>query len=362
MKQYFYLSLFAAFICVLCGCSSFEVTLSLDDAYAEMAIEYHDQEYMEKKPLKIPDGVNEKRFNKLPFLIGFKDADPAKGKRPSKNQFSTKEWEALKREFEAVIDSSRRFPLATVVEGRGDADLRLKHRKGLVNVKELDPSELPEVPYIINVVAHLESGESTVNRERTVTNEIIAECRPVHAENNAPIKWFPSFVVKSTSKIFQTTNKMGNVTGGFRLYTVEQREQLHMNMFRGALVQFINHIYECFPAGGKVSDIDEDGYVTLQASRATGLQPNMQFVVYAIKKGDASMKRIALYNAVAETVGQEDSSTLKIWREADRSAAKKIIKMIEEDFAEAAEEYDFYACSDGLAQRPDFIKAPGAKK
>ena len=46
----------------------------------------------------------------------------------------------------------------------------------------------------------------------------------------------------------------------------------------------------------------------------------------------------------------------KIWRKADRSAAAKIIAMIENDFAEAEEEYDFYACSDGLAQRPDFIK------
>ena len=36
--------------------------------------------------------------------------------------------------------------------------------------------------------------------------------------------------------------------------------------------------------------------------------------------------------------------------------AKKIIKKIEDDFAEAKEEYDFYACSDGFAEWPDFIE------
>ena len=40
-----------------------------------------------------------------------------------------------------------------------------------------------------------------------------------------------------------------------------------------------------------------------------------------------------------------------------RMKAVEIIKRIEKDFSEVAEEYDFYACSDGLAQRPDFIRA-----
>ena len=38
-----------------------------------------------------------------------------------------------------------------------------------------------------------------------------------------------------------------------------------------------------------------------------------------------------------------------------KKGAQKIIKMIEEDFDSACEEYDIYACADGFAQWPDFI-------
>lgn len=354
---------FLFFLVALCvalfmsACSSFEVTRELADAYSEMAIQYHDQKYMEEQELKVPDGVNEKRFEKLPFLIGFKAADPVKpGERADTNQFSEKEWAALKREFETVLDGSRRFPLAQVVEGLADAELRLKTRNGTANVTELDASSLKETKYIINVTAQLGTSESTVKRERTLTSNMTAVCRPMEAENNAPISWFPPFTISTDSKIYQKVNGFGNVVAGFNLYTQEQREKLHMNMFRGALVEFINHIYLCFPTGGKVVNINEDGLAKLKASRANGVQDNMQFIIYAMEKGNPDAIRVPLYNAVAETVGQEDSTTLKIWRASEKKSAKKIIAKIENDFREAVEEYDIYACSDGLAQRPGFIE------
>ena len=108
------------------------------------------------------------------------------------------------------------------------------------------------------------------------------------------------------------------------------------------------------PTGGKIVNYEE-GQLNLKAGRDSGVQPNMEFVVYAKKKGDEDAMRIPLYNATAESVGR-NATVLTVWRKSDKKNAKKIIKMIEDDLAEAKEEYDFYACSDGLAEWPDFIE------
>ena len=103
-------------------------------------------------------------------------------------------------------------------------------------------------------------------------------------------------------------------------------------------------------------DFDEDGNILIKASRAEGLQPNMEMVVFALKKSDGEDAiPVPLYNATAITVGSTKSSTLKIWRKSDKKGAKKIIKKLEKDLDEAKEEYDFIAAADGFAQWPDFI-------
>ena len=180
-------------------------------------------------------------------------------------------------------------------------------------------------------------------------------CNPVWAKNNKPLDWFPSFIIESKKTIYQKVTATGRVRDGMRLDTPQRREALRKELLHMSLVEFIDHIYNAFPAGGKVVNIEDD-MIAIKANRATGLQPNMEMVVYARAKGNPDAMRIPLYNASIATMAQEGNSELQIWRKSDKKSAKKIIEKINKDFAEAAEEYDFFGASSGLPNAPDFIK------
>lgn len=165
-------------------------------------------------------------------------------------------------------------------------------------------------------------------------------------------------------EIFQEVSSTGFVLKGIDTTNPQQREEIHQEVFKKALVKFIEHIYNRFPAGGKIVEMDlENNLAVLKASRATGLMANLEMVIYARQKGNPDAMRVPLYNATLETMGQEGSSELKIWRTNDsNSRAKKIIKLIGEDWDAASEEYEFWAASDGIAEPPDFINVAGGEE
>lgn len=344
---------------IFCSCTT--VTEDLGDAYSDMDIKFHNKDYMEDQLLRVPNGVNEARFEKLPFLIGFSQVNRSQNGEMTSDTLTDKEFSMLKKEFEQVIVATKRFPVAQIVEGRADGDLRTAIRNGIANASELDASEMEKAEHIINVTAYMgkTSTQSGSQRKTTVTMTLV--CNPVFAKNNKPIDWFPSFTITSKKDIYQKATSTGRVRGGMRLYTAEQREELHKELFRMALVKFIDHIYKAFPAGGKVVAIEDD-MISIKANRATGLQPNMEMVIYARAKGNPDAMRVPLYNASIATMAQEGNSELQIWRKSDKKSAKKIIDKIIEDFTEAAEEYEFFGASSGLPNAPDFIQTSGDKK
>ena len=343
----------------LSSCSSFEVTRDLSEALGdvERGIEYHDRAYMEKKPVKVPNGVNVSNLGELRFNFGFERGNQAApgAENLNVNYLTDNEWNAFKREFENAVAGTKRFPIAQMHYGLADNELRKKTKNGLSNTKELDVSALKEATAIIHIIPMLSQSESLVKKEKTQVNTLKLVCNPLSAENNAPLDDFQPFSAEVRGKIYQKTDKMGNVVGGFRLYTTEEWEDYHIKLCRASIVQFFNKMYSMFPTGGKIAKIDEDGQAVLKAGRATGVQPNMEFVIFAMKKGDPDAKPVALYNATVETVGQKDNSVLTIWRKTDKASGTKIISLVEKDFDAALDEYDFYACSDGFAQWPDFI-------
>ena len=344
---------------MLCSCSSFEVTKDLSQALGdvERGIVYHDRAYMEKRPMKVPDGMNVGKLGELRFNFGFERGNKAKPGEETlnANYLTDNEWNAFKREFENAVAGTKRFPIAQIHYGLADNELRKKTRNGLSNTKELDVSALKEATAIIHIIPMLSQSESLVKKQKTVVNTLKLVCNPLSAENNSPLDDFQPFSAEIRGTLYQKTDRMGNVVGGFRLYTTEEWEDYHIKLCRASIVQFFNKMYSMFPTGGAVTKIDEDGQAVLKAGRATGIQPNMEFVIFAMKKGDPDSKPTALYNATVETVGQKSNSVLSIWRKSDRKSAVKIIKLIEKDFEAARDEYDFYACSDGFAQWPDFI-------
>lgn len=267
----------------------------------------------------------------------------------------------MKKEFEQVIVATKRFPVAQIIEGRADGDLRKAIRNGIANATELDASEMEKAEYIINVSAYLSNTSIQTGKQRKTTITMTLVCHPVWAKNNKPLDWFPSFTITSKKDIFQKATSTGRVIGGMRLYTPEQQELVRVELFRKALVKFIDHIYNAFPAGGQIAEISED-MASIKANRATGLQPNMEMVIYARAKGNPDAMRIPLYSASIATMAQEGNSELQIWRQSRKGSAKKIIRKIQEDFEEAASEYDFFGASCGIPAPPDFIKTSGSSK
>lgn len=329
------------------ACSSFEVTQNLEEALAHVEddIEYHNREYMEKQPLSVPQNVNIERLGNLNFLFAFEQGRESNMAGPNfnANYLSPVEWKAFKREFENAIAGSRRFPAAQIRHGLADKKLRREARNGGNATPELDASKFKEPDCILHLIPMLSSSESLNGKEKTVTNTFKLTCNPLNPENNAPLEDIPEFSISIQGRIYQLTDRFGRPVAGFRFNTRRQLEDYHLRQGRAAIVKFFVKMYRDFPVGGKVTGIDEDGNVTFTGNRSIGLQPNMECVVFAVKKGNPLGAKIALYNATVESVSMTGTSMLSIWRESDKSGARKIIKKIEADFDEACEEYDFYA-------------------
>ena len=333
------------------------------NAYADMDINFHNKAYMEELPgVKVPNGVNEARLGKLPFLIGFKQNTNKSGL--DSDVLNEKEFNKLKIDFEGFLSSSNRFPVAQVISGLADAEIRKMVRNGLANASELDASEMEEAKYILNIVTTFNKTYYQSGSQAKETYSVSLDVFPVEAKNNKPLAWFPKFQCSAKKEIFQEVSSTGFVLKGIDTTNPQQREEIHQEVFKKALVKFIEHIYNRFPAGGKIVEMDlENNLAVLKASRATGLMANLEMVIYARQKGNPDAMRVPLYNATLETMGQEGSSELKIWRTNDsNSRAKKIIKLIGEDWDAASEEYEFWAASDGIAEPPDFINVAGGEE
>ena len=345
---------------LLCACTT--VTEDAGDAYGDMNISFHDREYMEEQAMRVPNGVNEQRLGKLPFLIGFtQNVDNTAA--ANSDVLSDREFSKLRIDFEGILSASNRFPVAQIISGLADAELRAMVRDGIANAQELDASEMNEAQYIINVVATLTKNYYQSGSQAKETYSISLDCMPVEAKNNAPLPWFPKFQCNAKKDIYQEVSSTGFVLKGIDTTNPYQREEIHMEVFRKALILFIEHIYSAFPAGGEVAEIDpQNNFAVVVASRATGLMPNLEMVIYARERGNQYAMRIPLYNASLETMGQEGSSELKIWRENTNGRAQKIIDMIKEDWELAKSQYEFWAASDGIAERPDFILSSGDRE
>ena len=122
MREIFLLFIALASTFIFCSCTT--VTEDLGDAYANMDIKFHDKDYMKDQELRVPNGVNEKRFEKLPFLIGFSQVNRSENGEKTSDTITPKEFSILKKEFEQVIVATKRFPIAQIIEGRADGDLR----------------------------------------------------------------------------------------------------------------------------------------------------------------------------------------------------------------------------------------------
>lgn len=358
MKKIFYIPCLASLILILCSCASFQPTKTIDEALAhvENSIEYHNREFMEEKDLRLPHGCNEENFGTLRFNFAFTQGTTGSDQASVEldfNRFTTNEWNSFKREFENTVAGTKRFPIAQLMYGLADGELRKKSRNGVANTKELDPSALKEATGIFHVTPMRTHSWSIETKEKTNNYTLKLLVNPLAADNNSILDGIQPFSVQVSCLIYQKTDSAGRVVKGVRLSDRKKQEDLNIKLFRAVIVQFFNKMYNIFPVGGKIARYEE-GQFKLKVGRNSGVQPNMEFVVYAKKKGDEDAIRIPLYNASAETVSNSDT-TLTVWRKSDKKNAKKIIKIIEDDFDAAREEYEFYACSDGFAEWPKDI-------
>ena len=348
---------------LFCSCSSIIVTDNVNNALKEMdkSLVFHNKKFMEERDIKIPDGINEKRFDKLPFDIGI---EQNLDKNDDSDILNEQEFNLLKITFANAISATNRFPMARVSKkSLADKEIREDVRTGVANASELDVSEMKKAEYIINVKVTPNKNYYQNGNQGCETFAMTLDAIPMQANNNAPLSWFPAFKFNARLKIWQKVTSRGFVAAGIDTTIQEQRNIIHNALINKLLLVLINHIYSEFPAGGEILELDPDSKVAvLKASRATGLLKNMEMVIYARKRGNPNAMRVPLYNATLASMGQEGSSELNIWRANTTKRAINIIKAVEQDWESAREEYDFFAASSGLAEAPDFIKVAGGDK
>lgn len=353
----------AALVYGLCSCSSFEPTMNLEQALADVEnkIEYHDRAYMEKRPVdKGMIAPDIKKIGKLNFMFAFEQGNSGEN---NANVLQKNVWDAFRREFETAISGSRRFPAATIRYARADKELRSAAHAGTVKMAHFDPSELKNTDGLINLTPMLSNSSSVKGNQRTTTYTFQMSCSPVDPKNNAPLPDFQSYDLKVYSDIKTLTDRFGRTKVGLRFDDLRAGaganrlfEDFQLRQGRAMIVNFFVDMYKKFPVGGEVVNFDEDGRALIKANRACGLLKNMECVIFARKRNDEYAIPVPLYNATVTLLSQTGNSTLQIWRKSEKNSAQKIIKLIETDIEEARAGYEFFACSDGFPEWPDFVQ------
>ncbi len=342
---------------MLVSCSSFEVTTGVDNAWQTMyGIEFHDRAYMEKQPIKVSANVKEENFGRLAFssLPGFRQ-----NYRNAKDKLDEKQISLLRNDFETCLVSTNRFLVAQIRYGLADEEVRQATAKGPANVEGFDSGKLKKPEYVLNVVTTWTTRANYNGGDKTINNTMEWNVTPAMAANNAPMEEFPPFKVSVEDQIKQKVNHSGAVIAGPRLKTKSENDDYIINLGRLCQIKVLDHIYRMYPAGGEVTSFmlasSGPSLAKINASRATGLMCKMEMIVYALPKDDPDGIRIPLFNATV-TPARIGSSELEIWREnSDNPFATPILKMLRVNPQEAKKTYDFYAASDGIAEKPDFI-------
>lgn len=355
------LSIFTAFFTVSCV----HVTKTWEEVFAQVEedIDYHDKKFMKSKTMYVPHGVDESRLGKwMKFNFSIERGDKDQNKP---DYLDDTDWRNFTIEYADGIQRTKCYAIGQMTEVLADGTKRRLTRDGIENAPELDPSKMSPVQGYLHIIPLLNSGESTSNisifrgggRKRTTTSNIKVICNPLNAENNEPIDEFASFNVQARGTYYGRENKLGDHRSGM-IPSSTNLHTLHVMLIRASLVKTLIELYKTFPVGGPIVNFDpDDGVAVIRASRAEGAQPEMEFVVYAMKKSDGKdALRVPLFNATMVTLAGTGTSTLKIWRKNTSSkTAKAIIEKVYTDFSAAKREYDFYGCSDGLAQWPEGI-------
>lgn len=341
---------------ILCSCTSTTtVTTQVNNAYDTLeGLQFYTRGYLQKeKEIGLPKGINEKHFTKLPLgsLPGFRQVTRGEN---SSDVLPQKMFDILKKDFETMLIGIGRFPVAQVVQGRADAELQQMNRTGTVRMDERDVSAMESAKTVLNVSVSNSKTVSYQNGIRTTNQQMEWNCVPMNAETQAPISWWPATKITSDEQIVQKVTPSGQVMGGLRTDNDAEREAFWRNLSRKAQLKFIQWIYTNFPAGGVITDLDIDSnQATISANRATGLQNNMEVVVYAREKGRSI--RVPLFSATA-TVANDGDSDLKIWRYSQAPRAQKIINQLRANsLGEMEETYEFWGVVWGLAEQPDFL-------
>ena len=291
---------------------------------------------MEKHPMFIPslDVTSYKKGGKLNFLIAF-------NRNNANNLLNDAEWEQFKSEFGNALIGSNRFP-------------------STLNRHNFDPKQLNLETLSIGYASAGYDAEKfkipdgvlkiTPTLDKTNSKSFNLKCTPLDANAKYPLKDLPEFTVETFALNDQSFNNSNKVSD---FYTKK--------FSRVAIVKFFMEIYKNFPLTGEIKGFEEN-IATVRASRAEGLQPNMEVSICAFKKSEgANAMIVPLYNATVENLSLRGNSTLKIWRVSNKPSAQRIINLIEDDFDDAKEIYEMFAVADSFAQWPDFIKKPRAR-
>lgn len=356
MKQIYLL--FSVIVCMImmCSCTT-TVTDSTGDVYKNMGIHFHTKDYIRKQgKMKRPDGVDEGNLGKLPFAIAF--SQNKESNNPEREVIGEEEFKFLEIEFQNFVACTNRFLLYMRAGVEDEEKIRNDSEGGEGLIAEKDVSKMTKAKYILRVKPFFFRSSSQQGRQGIEEFKLSMEITPVDATTGHNLPWFIPISCNVSMPIYKKVSSTGFVIAGIDTAIPKNRQKIHTELLKKACLQMLEHIYTKFPAGGPVVDIDdENDEVLVKADETTGLLPKLEMVVYAKIKDQPDRLPTPLYNATLVSVSKIGNSTLKIWRRnSDNTKAQKIIKLIRTDWEQAKEQYDFWAASDGIAEKPDFIK------
>lgn len=305
------------------------------DIYKNMGIYLHTKDYIRKQGnVQMPANIDESKLGKLPFHFGFYLNDTPK--KSERDVLSGREVQNLTVGFQDMLVATNRFASTRTNYGNNDE----------ANEK-----------YFLRVM--LTFTKSSSQKGSLVTDEfkLLMSVIPTEAISGNILDFLPPFQCHVSIPISKKVSKDGFVIAGIDTAITAVRQKIHTELIKMAFLQMLNHIYTQLPAGGPVVVIDDrKDEVLIKADETTGLLPKQEMVIYARRKNQREGFPIPLYNASLVSIAKKGHSTLHIWRRNSGFArVQKILEMIRTDWEQAKEQYDFWAASDGIADKPDFI-------
>ena len=305
---------------ILFGCASDQVSV-------RSGIQEVGESEIAARPVELRRGVDIKKFRRLPLGLFYGQI------QSNTSAFKKKEVsDYMNIRFQSELSNrDKRFDYIALW-GADESSGKVKGDKlisALIDSDQIDPSEgLLSLGWTINIQEKREPDGTygQIFKWYCTVNATAKEALVDDGGDVKPgkVKFATDFDLPIIEKS-QRLNSMGGVKSGFNYRSDADVQALMQEIIIAASQRIAEDLGRRYPIGGKIVGADGLDTMTLDKGSEQGVGEDMQMVVFARRNN----VNIPIANAVAAP--SENESTLTVWRMADSSKAKSVIKEINGD-------------------------------